>query len=244
MEKQKSLRQTGLLVYFCGLGTSALVLYGVDLANEHNENIMGWYANGIIPAGALLVGIASGLGYALGSYFLNVKISSAFVKGMLLTALLDYVAAQYVTYSNVLEKYHATSDRYSFLQYVQDICEHMAFKSHHSYAPGSELGFWGYVFKVLEMGGYAFGATLPTAILFKMPYCHGCQSYLKKNLTTYISDPLLKAEWKKLPKPQRLEALQSAVNQLAARAQAISGRVAQTTFAETQIILNECSPKW
>ncbi|MDB6004682.1 MAG: hypothetical protein JWR15_1669, partial [Prosthecobacter sp.] len=94
----KPLRQPGLLVYLCGLGTSALALWLVQLANDHGENIMGWYANGIIPAGALIVGMASGLGYAIGSRVLNVKLSKAFVAGMITTAVVDYFAAQYLTY--------------------------------------------------------------------------------------------------------------------------------------------------
>ena len=89
----QSLRQPGLIVYLCGLGTSALALWLVQIANDNGENIMGWYANGIIPAGALLVGIASGLGYAIGSRVLNVKLSKAFVFGMITTAIIDYFAS-------------------------------------------------------------------------------------------------------------------------------------------------------
>ena len=53
----KKLRQPGLIVYCCGLATSALVLWLVNLMNDHGVNIMGWYLNGIIPGGALLVGM-------------------------------------------------------------------------------------------------------------------------------------------------------------------------------------------
>ncbi|HEY2573881.1 MAG TPA: hypothetical protein VGH65_07420 [Verrucomicrobiaceae bacterium] len=229
----KRLRQPGLIVYCCGLGTSALVLWLVDLLNDHGVNIMGWYINGIIPGGALLVGMVSGLGYAIGSRVLNVKLSRAFVMGMITTALADYIAAQWVTWSNLIEKHHASSDKYSFLQYVKDICEGMSFKRGGSEEPGAPLGVFGYFFKFLEMAGYAFGAMLPSAFLRGMPYCHGCQSYLKKHQTTVINAP---GSWnvaKKESKKQRLELLTAAVQHACARTQEVLQSVQATSFNET-----------
>jgi len=39
----------------CGIIFSGIVLRGVDWLFDHEINIMGWYAKGIIPAGALIV---------------------------------------------------------------------------------------------------------------------------------------------------------------------------------------------
>lgn len=229
----KPLRQPGLIVYLCGLGTSALVLWGVDLLNGQGTNIMGWYVNGIIPGGALVVGIVSGLGYAIGSRLLNVKISRAFVLGMITTALLDYVAAQWVTWSNLIEKHHATAESYPFLQYIRDICEGMSFTSRNSDKPGSPLGAFGYLFKLLEMAGYACGAMLPSAILRGMPYCHGCQYYLKRHQTTVINATSSWAQIKKLAKKERLEALTAAVQDVAVKTQQALATVEDTPFEET-----------
>ncbi len=229
----KSLRQPGLIVYFCGLGTSALVLWLVNLINDHGENIMGWYANGIIPAGALIVGIVSGLGYAFGSYFLNVKLSKAFVLGMITTALLDYIAAQWITWSNFNEMHHISDARYPFTQYIRDIYEGMSFKRSGSKEAGSPLGVWGYCFKLLEMGGYALGAMLPSAVLRGMPYCHSCQYYLKKHQTTVINSPSSWAQIKKLPKNERLAALTEAVQDVAGRTQLALNAVQMTSFEAT-----------
>jgi hypothetical protein len=235
----KPLRQPGLIVYLCGLGTSALVLWLVDLMNEHGENIMGWYANGIIPAGALLVGIASGLGYAIGSRVLNVKISRGFLYGMITTALLDYVAAHWVTWSNLLEKHHATSAQYSFVQYIRDICEGMSFRSSSSKEAGAPLGIFGYLFKLLEMLGYVGGALLPSALLRGMPYCHSCQYYLKKHQKTVINSPASWAAIKKLPKQQRLEALTGAMQDVSARTQQVLQAVQLASFDDTAAKLSE-----
>ena len=98
------LRQPGFVVYLCGLGTSILALGAVELLNNSGTNIMGLYANGVIPAGALIVGIGSGLGYAIASRVLQVKLLTPFIVAMVFTALVDYGAAQYLTYQNLLEK--------------------------------------------------------------------------------------------------------------------------------------------
>jgi len=228
------LRQPGLIVYLCGLGTSALALWLVQIANDSGENIMGWYANGIIPAGAFLVGIASGVGYAVGSRLLQVKLSKAFVLGMLTTAVVDYFAAHYLTYLSVIELHHIPADRYGFTDYFREISEGMAFKDKHTGEPGSPLGMWGYFYKLLEIGGYAGGAMLPSALVFGMPYCKGCQQYLKKHRTGYLHSPELWSVVKKLKKKERLAALQASIKDLIARANEFTAPMAATSLAETE----------
>ena len=234
----KPLRQPGLIVYFSGVGTSALVLWLVYYLNDcHHFNVMGWYVNGIIPAGALAVGVVSGTGYAIASRLLHVKLSRLFVLGMLSTAVLDYVAAQYLTYTNILERFHVGADRYTFLDYIRQICEHMTFKDSHSDKPGSPLGMFGYFFKLLEMAGYAGGAMIPSAMVYGMPYCKNCQQYLKARRTVHIHSPERWPEVKKLGKKARLEKLQTAIRDLAARADQITGPIRQAPLAETEAAL-------
>lgn len=233
----KPLRQPGLIVYLCGLATSALVLWGVQVANENGENIMGWYANGIIPAGAFLVGIASGVGYAVGSRLLQVKLSKAFVFGMITTAVADYFAAHYLTYLNVIELHHIPTERYGFIDYFREISEGMAFKDKHSGEPGSPLGMWGYVYKVLEIGGYSVGAMFPSLMVFGMPYCKGCQQYLKKHRTGYLHAPEQWSVVKKLKKKERLAALQASIKDLIGRANEFTGPIAAAPLAETEAAL-------
>lgn len=240
----KPLRQPGLIVYLCGLGTSALALWGVNVMNDHGENIMGWYANGIIPAGALIVGLASGTGYALGSRFLNVKLSKAFVAGMITTGLLDYVAAQYLTYTHILEQQNLDPEQYSFVKYIQFISENMVFKSSSSSGgEGSPLGGFGYVYKVLEMIGYSIGCMLPSLAVFGMPYCKGCQSYLKPYRSSYINSPELWPDVKKLPRKERLAALQGAIQSLTQRAQEVVDRIVHAPLAETVSEVEAFDPK-
>lgn len=228
-----SLRQPGLIVYLCGLGTSALALWLVQAANDSGENIMGWYANGIIPAGAILVGIASGVGYAVGSRVLNVKLSKAFVFGMITTAVIDYFAAQYLTYLNLVERMHIPTERYGFIEYFRQISESMSFRNRNTHEAGSPLGMWGYFYKLLEIGGYSIGAMMPSMLVFGMPYCKTCQQYLKKHRSGHIHSPEQWAVVKKLKKKERLSALQAAIKDLVARANQFTAPIAAAPLAET-----------
>lgn len=238
MEKSRVNRQPGWLVYLCGLATSVLALYLVHLAANHGEHVMGWYGYGIIPAGALIVGVASGLGYAIGSYWMNVKLWKGFIWGMVATAVVDYVAAQYVTYLDVLERYHASAEDYSFGQYFRDICENMAFTRSGSKESGDPLGTLGYLFKTLEMGGYAFGAVVPSLALMGLPYCKNCQFYLKKNKTHFIPAPMPKPEWKQLTRKEKAAALEQQLQAVAQHALQFAQQVAHTPYDITMQALS------
>lgn len=231
----KSPRQPGFIVYLCGLGTSVLALWLVHYLHESQQfNIMGWYLNAIIPAGSILVGIASGLGYAIASRALQVKLSKAFILGMITTAVIDYFAAQYLTYTHLLEQANISPERYSFTDYIREMCEGMAFKGRNSDEVGSPLGIWGYLFKILELGGYVLGAIVPSLTVFGMPYCKSCQQYLKNHRTAHIHSPALWSTVKKLKNNERLAALQEAIQTLAERANEIAGSIATVPLAETE----------
>jgi hypothetical protein len=234
-------RQPGFLVYLCGVGTSAIALYGVRVAADHGENIMGWYANGILPVGAMLVGLVSGLGFALGSRFLNVRLTRTYVMGMLTTGLIDYGVATWLTYQNLIETHHVKDGAYSFLQYIQDVCEKMSFKSSGSSTPGSPLGALGYLFKLLEVAGFAGGTMMPAAVLFKMPYCGQCQRYLVSHRTGFVNSGVERkaALSSKQTRAARKTALEQAVQEVIAASHALAARMRGQPLAETVAVVEE-----
>jgi hypothetical protein len=239
MATKKSLRQPGLIVYLCGLGTSVLALWLVHYLNDTRQfNIMGWYANAVIPVGALMVGVASGLGYAIASRYLQVKLSKAFVWGMITTALLDYVGAQYFTYTNLIEQAQVSLESFSFLAYIREISENMSFSSSRSGGSGTELGMFGYFFKALEMGGYALGAMLPSLMVFGMPYCKSCQQYLKPYRLGHLHSETQWTEIKKLPKKERLSALESSIQAVSDQAHEITQSIAEAPLNDTEVAVS------
>lgn len=244
MATKKPLRQPGLIVYLCGLGTSILALWLVHYLNDTQQfNIMGWYANAVIPVGALMVGVASGLGYAIASRYLQVKLSKAFVWGMITTALVDYVGAQYFTYTNLIEQAQVSPESYSFLAYIREISEGMSFKSSRSSGSGSELGMFGYFFKVLEMGGYALGAMLPSLTVFGMPYCKGCQQYLKPHRTGHLHSEAQWATIKKLPKKERLAALEGSIQAVSDQAYELTQSISEAPLNDTEAAVSNLDQK-
>jgi hypothetical protein len=172
-------RSPGLLVYACGVATTAVVVLLVQAMNGAGINAMGFYVNGLLPVGAIFVGIASGVGYALGSRFLNVKLSKAFVFGMVATGVGDWFALQYLEYGSLLEQYHVSPAALGFFDYLTTTATQMSFSRVGSSSEGSALGSFGYLFKTLELAGFALGTMVPSWTLFSMPYCRRCRLYLK-----------------------------------------------------------------
>ncbi len=213
-ENARPLRQPGLIVYGCGIATSLIAIWVVSRMQDHGENPMGWYANGIIPVGAFLVGLASGLGYAIASYFLNVKLSKPFVMFMLLTACLDYASMQFVIYSDLVEKAHVNPAAYTFVQWFREATEGMVFKRSSSTEAGGELGMWGYGYRLLELIGFAGGVASPCGVVLGQAYCRSCQKYLKRHYGRTVSSPVLIEDWKKVPKKERPQFLENAITGL------------------------------
>ena len=83
------------IVLLCGLVTSALALLGVYLLDTWTDDfhIMGWYADYVIPVGALIVGVVASSGYGLASWFSGIKITRSLLGMVLLLQLVAYFGA-------------------------------------------------------------------------------------------------------------------------------------------------------
>lgn len=235
-------RSPGLLVYACGVGTTALVVVLVQVLNGAEFNAMGLYANGILPVGAILVGVLSGTGYALGSRFLNVKLSKGFVVGMIATGVGDWFALQYFEYASLLEQYRYAPTMLGYLDYLTQTATSMTFGRVGSSGEGTELGRAGYFFKALELSGFALGTMVPSWTLFAMPYCRRCRCYLKVEQTSFVVSALSHAEAMKLDrfsmkKPARTAALAEAQHLVQERAAEVLARIQQAPLAEVRAAL-------
>src|SRR5687767_7603129 len=87
-----------LFVLQCGILTSVLALAGVYWLNKKatDFHIMGWYANYIIPAGALIVGLVAGSGYGIASWVTGVRIRRKLLWTVVLLQTGAYLGAEYV----------------------------------------------------------------------------------------------------------------------------------------------------
>lgn len=166
------------LVLGAGLITTTLALFGVYTLNRYaDENIMGWYANYVIPAGAFLVGLAAASGYGLASWFAGVKITRMLLWTIVAVQIAAYFAAQYIEYTAIKPMYEDGTPL-GFWEYFDAVTRAFAWKGRDG-RPGSPLGAWGYGLRALEVLGFVFGSLIVPIALWKKAYCNACQVYFR-----------------------------------------------------------------
>jgi hypothetical protein len=149
---------------------------------------MGWHANYVIPAGAILVGLFASSGYGIASYFTGLKIRKGLLWTILFLQVLAYFAAQYVSFRSQGPLFvRATGRQVTFPEYFDLVARSFAWKDEHSEKPGEALGEWGYLFIGLEILGFAGGSLIVPAALMKQPYCELCQIYMKRKKLATIA---------------------------------------------------------
>jgi hypothetical protein len=170
-----------VLVILCGVATSAAALLGVYLLNVlAHENIMGLYANYVIPAGALIVGLLASSGYALAAWFTGRKTSGGLLVTILGLQLLAYFAAQYLEFLGNGPFRSATGPgQMGFLEYFDLTTQSFAWKKTAGNGAGDPLGKLGYLLRVGEILGFSLGALILPLVLWGVPYCERCERYMK-----------------------------------------------------------------
>jgi hypothetical protein len=174
-------------VLMSGVFTSAITLAGVYWLGKNTDDfyIMGWYANYVIPAGAIIVGIAAASGYAVASWLTGTRISRGLLSAVLLLQTVAYVTAEYVEYRDVMDGLKQRGlmigQEPSFPQYYDFKARSFAWKKEGGgNQPGQPLGGWGYVFVLLGAAGFILSGLIAPALLYAVPYCEPCQRYMKR----------------------------------------------------------------
>ena len=180
-------RRGQTFVLYTGLITTALTLFGVYYLNTRTDdfNIMGWYANYVLPVGALLVGLAAGSGYGIGSAISGKKISKQLLLAVLALQVVAYFVAQYIEFRQLDLVYQATGQAVGFWEYFHESAMSFAWKQK-SGGMGEALGMWGYAFRALEVAGFALGGLVVPGVMMARPYCDGCQRYKKTRELAFI----------------------------------------------------------
>jgi len=175
-----------LLVLAAGLATTALALAGVHVLNQSSNDfqIMGWYANYVIPVGALLVGAIASSGYALGSWLRGVKVCGGLLAGIVVFQIAAYFGGQYLEFAS-LGLLYDDGTAVGFLHYFDFATRSFAWTQDDGTA-GSAFGAWGYGMRALEVMGFAAGSLIAPAALRGKPYCESCAVYMRKQHTAWI----------------------------------------------------------
>lgn len=175
-----------LPVLACGLGTTALALGGVQVMGQTTEDfhVMGWYANYVIPIGAILVGALASSGYAFGSWLRGVKVCGGLLFGIIALQVGAYVVGQYLEYLAFNPVYEDGS-AVGFVTYFDFMTRSFAWNQDDG-SLGASLGVWGYGLRALEVVGFSAGSLIAPAALRGKPYCESCTMYMRKQHTVWI----------------------------------------------------------
>jgi len=214
VDRVVSRRKPSLSILIAGISSSAVCLGLVYLLNKTGFELMQFYLWYIVPVGAIVVGLACGSGYAIGSKLANVRVSKVFLLVVFVLALGTYVGAQYLTYVQLLKEYNVSRADVSFVRYFQILSENMTYKEIEADAKAIELGKWGYGLQALVAVGFAFGAMIPVLIVRQFSYCPACQMYMTSAGSFYAASTAQVAELKKKKKKERGTIITEAIGEV------------------------------
>lgn len=171
-----STKRPGIIVLIGGLATTFLAFFLVSLLTSADFNAMGFYINGIIPLGAILVGVLAGSGYGFVSWKTGAKIGGGLLLSVLLLQICNYFVVQYLEFSAVRDAL-PRNVKITFWEYFD--AKTRAFAWVKNGKLGAAFGIWGYGMRLLEIAGFALGGLIVPAVLGSLPYCDECRVYKK-----------------------------------------------------------------
>lgn len=195
-------------VVAAGSFTTLIALYLVYAAAHRGENIMGWYANYVIPAGALLVGLTAASGYGLAAWTTGLKMTPRLMWTVAGELALSYFIAQYEEFRAVVRE----GSSIGFWEWFDAATRAFAWKER-SGGVGSPLGMLGYGLRMLEIAGFVGGGVMVPLILRAKPYCEPCRTYKRTHLIAVLPAGA----------PQRVFGKPPADEDTAAREEGLSG---------------------
>jgi hypothetical protein len=159
------------IVTAAGAATTLLALAAVFALAHDGTNVMGWYANYVIPAGALLVGAIAASGYGIAAWFTGLKMTRRLMLSVIGQLVLSYFIAQYEEYRHAVP-----GGEIGFWSWFDLVTRAFSFAGHDG-SPGSPFGTWGYAMRALEIIGFIAGGWAVPAALRAKPYCDACRTY-------------------------------------------------------------------
>lgn len=175
------------LVLVAGLISTALALLGVwALSRFAGENVMGWYANYVIPTGAVLVGLVASSGFGAASWKTGTKVTGPLLLAVAAVLVGGYWAAQYVEFRLLFPDGAVKADGSAagFLDYYGAVTRTFAWVEHGKH--GAPLGAWGYAIRVGDVIGFSGGGLAIPLVMRKLPYCAACGLYMRSPVVALL----------------------------------------------------------
>jgi len=187
-----------LFVLAAGIATSALTLFAIYWLDRKTDDfhVMGWYWHYIIPIGAILVGMVAASGYGIVSWFSGIKIVRLLMVAVVVLQVGVYFGAQYIEFKGMHLYYKDTGNAVGFIEYFDLNARSFAWKQDNDKA-GEPLGVWGYLFRALEIVGFAGGGLVVPALLCTQEYCDPCRRYMRSKVVASIPGSIKPQKFKK-----------------------------------------------
>lgn len=198
----------GRIVVLAGSATTLLALAGVFALARHGENIMGWYANYVIPAGALLVGMVAASGYGIAGWVTGLKMTPKLIASVVLELTVSYFLAHYSEFSRLYDD----ASIGDFFRWFDESTRAFSWSDHGKV--GEPLGMLGYGLRALEIVGFVGGGALVPAILRAKPYCDPCRTYKRTRLVATLPAGVAQGILKRSSAEEREAAMAGAITGL------------------------------
>jgi hypothetical protein len=206
-----------LLITLAGLATSAAtVALNFVLLNTVDFDVLSLTYIVVLPAGAIVGGIAAASGYYLAARATHTLPNRRMLFEMLAIALSTWFLAQWLAYALLrFPSGAAVRDVISFWEYFQLRAEHaqFAFRGSDGAEIGrtSQLGLWGYASELVQVGGFLLGGLVMWSGLKRLDACVPCARYarvrpLLTRVTSAVVDDIFRRTGIVLPElPQRVK---------------------------------------
>jgi hypothetical protein len=165
------------IVVVSGTVTTLLALAGTFALAQTGENVMGWYADYVLPIGALLVGLVAASGFGAAAWLTGLKMTRALIWLVIAELTLSYLVAHYQEYW----RFTGDLSLSGFVAWFDETTRGFAWKEHNG-KMGAPLGLLGYGLRALELVGFAGGGALVPLALRRKPYCDPCRTYKRTRL--------------------------------------------------------------
>jgi hypothetical protein len=181
------------IVIGAGIISSAVALLAVYLLQTSaDENVMGWYADFVIPIGAILVGLVASSGYGLAAWKLGIKIRRGLLAAIIALQIGAYFTAQYTEFAMKGPLADETGHVLTFPEYFHLITVNTAWKDEQG-KMGTPLGGLGYLLRLGELAGFVLGTLVTPLVLRARSYCELCEEYMQSKSLALLPASNVKA---------------------------------------------------
>lgn len=178
----------GILTTLIAVGGSIWLDYVAEVS------FISVYAIGLVPVGAMMVGAMAASGYAIGAWWVGLRIRRGLLLGVLAVTVLGYVALHFGDYLLSRKPTNpATRQPVTFLEFYDLKTRSMRFETTYSRPKNflepeedRSFGVFGYGVRLLELIGFSTGAFLVPWLMRKKRYCDLCERYYQTHRLAVI----------------------------------------------------------